>query len=57
MTEKGCYTLAVSEHLRSGSDSSIGLDLKGVLHFSGIRASQIWFGPVNRVGPKRGATL
>ena len=27
-----------------------------MLHFSGIRASRIQFGPANRVGQKRGAT-
>ena len=31
--------------------------LRGSLHFSGIRASQIWFGLANWVGSKRGATL
>ena len=29
---------------------------KGV-HFSGIRASQIQFGPANWVGPKEGSTV
>ena len=29
---------------------------RGLLHFSGIKASRIRFGPANRVRPKRGAT-
>ena len=38
------------------SDQPFGLDRKGVLHLSGIRASRIRFGPANRVGSKRDAT-
>ena len=46
----------VSEHPRSNSDLLIRLDREGVLHFSGIRASRIWFGPANWVGPRKGVT-
>ena len=51
------YTLVVSEHPGSDSDSPIRSDREGVPHFSGIRASQIRLELANRVGPRRGVTL
>ena len=46
------------------TSSGFGLNLptgsgqaRGLLHFSGIRASQIRFEPADRVRPKRGATV
>ena len=40
------------------SNPLIGLgQAQGSLHFSGIRASRIRFGPTNQVEPRRGATV
>ena len=40
-----------------GSDPPTGLgQARGSLHFSGIRASRIRFGPANRIRPRRGVT-
>ena len=41
-----------------GSDSPTGSGwARGSLHFSGIRASRIQFGPANQVGPKKGCYI